>query len=130
MSSSWNCGPLRRRDGLWVPFHVSSDTYLVLLQISHPHLMRQPLAFQAFNTCLPPSDHILNSNCIQMNVRPCGLYIHMPVNISFYLVLHLFLLLYSLAAGAQLPPHIPDNCTVQYLLMWCLEIRSVPKKVS
>ncbi|CAL8292869.1 unnamed protein product [Lota lota] len=30
--------------------------------------------------------------------------------------------------GAQLPPHIPDKCTVQYLLTWCLEIRSVPKK--
>uniref|UniRef100_A0A8C5BH66 Methionine synthase reductase n=1 Tax=Gadus morhua TaxID=8049 RepID=A0A8C5BH66_GADMO len=30
--------------------------------------------------------------------------------------------------GAQTPPHVPDNCTVQYLLTWCLEIRSVPKK--
>ncbi|KAJ3611106.1 hypothetical protein NHX12_021122 [Muraenolepis orangiensis] len=30
--------------------------------------------------------------------------------------------------GAQLPPHIPGTCSLEYLLTWCLEIRSVPKK--
>uniref|UniRef100_A0A8B9JI88 Methionine synthase reductase n=1 Tax=Astyanax mexicanus TaxID=7994 RepID=A0A8B9JI88_ASTMX len=30
--------------------------------------------------------------------------------------------------GAQVPSYIPQKCTLQYLLTWCLEIRSVPKK--
>ncbi|KAM4606184.1 methionine synthase reductase isoform 2-T3 [Polymixia lowei] len=30
--------------------------------------------------------------------------------------------------GAQLPSYIPANGTLLYLLTWCLEIRSVPKK--
>ncbi|XP_072544806.1 methionine synthase reductase [Salminus brasiliensis] len=30
--------------------------------------------------------------------------------------------------GAQVPSYIPHKCTLQYLLTWCLEIRSVPKK--
>ncbi|XP_060755980.1 methionine synthase reductase [Neoarius graeffei] len=30
--------------------------------------------------------------------------------------------------GARVPPYIPENCTLQYLLTWCLEIRSIPKK--
>ncbi|KAJ8010495.1 hypothetical protein DPEC_G00075680 [Dallia pectoralis] len=30
--------------------------------------------------------------------------------------------------AAQVPSYIPENCTVQYLFTWCLEIRSVPKK--
>ena len=83
-----------------------------------------------FNTCLPPTDHILKFKLHSNECPTLWLYIHMLVNISFYLVLNLFLLLHSLAPGAQTPPHVPDNCTVQYLLTWCLEIRSVPKKVS
>lgn len=31
--------------------------------------------------------------------------------------------------GAQVPSHIPNNISLLYLLTWCLEIRSVPKKV-
>ncbi|XP_035981710.1 methionine synthase reductase isoform X2 [Fundulus heteroclitus] len=30
--------------------------------------------------------------------------------------------------GAQVPPHIPQNVPLLFLLTWCLEIRSVPKK--
>ncbi|XP_022621948.1 methionine synthase reductase isoform X2 [Seriola dumerili] len=30
--------------------------------------------------------------------------------------------------GAQVPSHIPQNISLLYLLTWCLEIRSVPKK--
>nr|XP_019943122.1 PREDICTED: methionine synthase reductase isoform X1 [Paralichthys olivaceus] len=30
--------------------------------------------------------------------------------------------------GAQVPPYIPQNISLLYLLTWCLEIRSVPKK--
>ncbi|XP_076146948.1 methionine synthase reductase isoform X2 [Alosa pseudoharengus] len=30
--------------------------------------------------------------------------------------------------AAQLPPYVPVACTLLYLLTWCLEIRSVPKK--
>ncbi|XP_076617227.1 methionine synthase reductase isoform X1 [Chaetodon auriga] len=30
--------------------------------------------------------------------------------------------------GAQVPPHIPQSVSLMYLLTWCLEIRSVPKK--
>ncbi|XP_023678186.2 methionine synthase reductase isoform X1 [Paramormyrops kingsleyae] len=30
--------------------------------------------------------------------------------------------------GVQIPSHIPESCSLQYLLTWCLEIRSVPKK--
>ncbi|XP_027861270.1 methionine synthase reductase isoform X2 [Xiphophorus couchianus] len=30
--------------------------------------------------------------------------------------------------GAQVPPHIPENVSLLFLLTWCLEIRSVPKK--
>ncbi|KAM9337183.1 methionine synthase reductase [Symphorus nematophorus] len=30
--------------------------------------------------------------------------------------------------GAQVPPYIPQNTSLLYLLTWCLEIRSVPKK--
>ncbi|KAM4718460.1 methionine synthase reductase isoform 2-T3 [Anableps anableps] len=30
--------------------------------------------------------------------------------------------------GAQVPPHIPQNISLLFLLTWCLEIRSVPKK--
>ncbi|KAJ8376585.1 hypothetical protein SKAU_G00071650 [Synaphobranchus kaupii] len=30
--------------------------------------------------------------------------------------------------AAQIPSYIPDNCTLHYLMTWCLEIRSVPKK--
>lgn len=37
--------------------------------------------------------------------------------------------LLSSPTGAQVPGHIPDGCSLQYLLTWCLEIRSVPKKV-
>lgn len=31
--------------------------------------------------------------------------------------------------GAQVPSYIPQNASLLYLLTWCLEIRSVPKKV-
>ncbi|XP_048224356.1 methionine synthase reductase [Perognathus longimembris pacificus] len=30
--------------------------------------------------------------------------------------------------GAVLPQHVPEGCSLQFLLTWCLEIRSVPKK--
>ncbi|KAM9694496.1 methionine synthase reductase isoform 1-T1 [Trichechus inunguis] len=30
--------------------------------------------------------------------------------------------------GAALPPHIPESCSLQSILTWCLEIRAVPKK--
>ncbi|XP_057565824.1 methionine synthase reductase [Hippopotamus amphibius kiboko] len=30
--------------------------------------------------------------------------------------------------GASLPQHIPERCSLQFLLTWCLEIRAVPKK--
>lgn len=30
--------------------------------------------------------------------------------------------------GAALPQHIPENCSLQFLLTWCLEIRATPKK--
>uniref|UniRef100_A0A671XEP8 Methionine synthase reductase n=1 Tax=Sparus aurata TaxID=8175 RepID=A0A671XEP8_SPAAU len=30
--------------------------------------------------------------------------------------------------GAQVPPYIPKNISLLYVLTWCLEIRSVPKK--
>ncbi|XP_073343911.1 methionine synthase reductase isoform X2 [Pagrus major] len=30
--------------------------------------------------------------------------------------------------GAQVPPYIPQNISLLYLLTWCLEIRSIPKK--
>ncbi|KAM7369979.1 hypothetical protein PAMP_011266 [Pampus punctatissimus] len=31
--------------------------------------------------------------------------------------------------GAQVPSYIPQNVSLLYLLTWCLEIRSVPKKI-
>ncbi|XP_063307999.1 methionine synthase reductase [Pelobates fuscus] len=30
--------------------------------------------------------------------------------------------------GASLPSYIPEKCSLQFMLTWCLEIRSVPKK--
>ncbi|XP_006875409.1 PREDICTED: methionine synthase reductase [Chrysochloris asiatica] len=30
--------------------------------------------------------------------------------------------------GAALPPHIPENCSLQSVFTWCLEIRATPKK--
>nr|XP_004670696.2 methionine synthase reductase isoform X2 [Jaculus jaculus] len=30
--------------------------------------------------------------------------------------------------GAALPQHVPEKCSLQFLLTWCLEIRAVPKK--
>ncbi|KAM5169592.1 methionine synthase reductase isoform 1-T2 [Callospermophilus lateralis] len=30
--------------------------------------------------------------------------------------------------GAALPQHVPERCSLQFLLTWCLEIRAVPKK--
>ncbi|XP_064452944.1 methionine synthase reductase isoform X2 [Mirounga angustirostris] len=30
--------------------------------------------------------------------------------------------------GAALPQHIPEGCSLQFILTWCLEIRAVPKK--
>ncbi|XP_063778834.1 methionine synthase reductase [Pseudophryne corroboree] len=30
--------------------------------------------------------------------------------------------------GASVPDHIPENCSLQFLLTWCLEIRALPKK--
>ncbi|GAA6099047.1 methionine synthase reductase [Tachysurus ichikawai] len=30
--------------------------------------------------------------------------------------------------GARVPAYIPEKCTLQYLLTWCLELRSIPKK--
>ncbi|KAL6462911.1 hypothetical protein MHYP_G00293330 [Metynnis hypsauchen] len=30
--------------------------------------------------------------------------------------------------GAQVPSYIPQKCSLEYLLTWCLEIRSTPKK--
>ncbi|XP_036935079.1 methionine synthase reductase isoform X2 [Acanthopagrus latus] len=30
--------------------------------------------------------------------------------------------------GAQVPPYIPKNISLLYVLTWCLEIRSIPKK--
>lgn len=39
------------------------------------------------------------------------------------------LLIHCLVVGAQVPSYIPQNASLLYLLTWCLEIRSVPKKV-
>ncbi|KAM5259890.1 methionine synthase reductase isoform 1-T2 [Hipposideros larvatus] len=30
--------------------------------------------------------------------------------------------------GASLPQHIPEKCSLQFILTWCLEIRAIPKK--
>nr|XP_020022081.1 methionine synthase reductase isoform X2 [Castor canadensis] len=30
--------------------------------------------------------------------------------------------------GAALPQHIPERCSLRFILTWCLEIRAVPKK--
>nr|XP_019598927.1 PREDICTED: methionine synthase reductase isoform X2 [Rhinolophus sinicus]XP_019598928.1 PREDICTED: methionine synthase reductase isoform X2 [Rhinolophus sinicus] len=30
--------------------------------------------------------------------------------------------------GATLPQHIPEKCSLQFILTWCLEIRAIPKK--
>lgn len=30
--------------------------------------------------------------------------------------------------GAAVPQHVPDGCSLQFILTWCLEIRAVPKK--
>ncbi|XP_066230726.1 methionine synthase reductase isoform X1 [Saccopteryx leptura] len=30
--------------------------------------------------------------------------------------------------GAALPQHVPQRCSLQFILTWCLEIRAVPKK--
>uniref|UniRef100_A0A9L0TK70 Methionine synthase reductase n=1 Tax=Equus caballus TaxID=9796 RepID=A0A9L0TK70_HORSE len=30
--------------------------------------------------------------------------------------------------GASLPQHVPEGCSLQFILTWCLEIRAVPKK--
>lgn len=30
--------------------------------------------------------------------------------------------------GAALPQHIPERCSLQFILIWCLEIRAAPKK--
>uniref|UniRef100_W5U6V5 Methionine synthase reductase n=1 Tax=Ictalurus punctatus TaxID=7998 RepID=W5U6V5_ICTPU len=41
---------------------------------------------------------------------------------------HLQLLKTTKKKGARVPPYITEKCTLQYLLTWCLEIRSIPKK--
>ncbi|XP_053344355.1 methionine synthase reductase [Clarias gariepinus] len=41
---------------------------------------------------------------------------------------HLQLLQNTKKKGARVPPYIPEKCTLHYLLTWCLEIRSIPKK--
>ncbi|XP_041488179.1 methionine synthase reductase [Microtus oregoni] len=30
--------------------------------------------------------------------------------------------------GAAVPQHVPEGCSLQFILTWCLEIRAVPKK--
>ncbi|XP_075864045.1 methionine synthase reductase [Microcebus murinus] len=30
--------------------------------------------------------------------------------------------------GAALPQHVPEGCSLQFILTWCLEIRALPKK--
>lgn len=50
--------------------------------------------------------------------RTCRRLLKMPFNV-----------LVSNVVGAQVPPYIPHNASLLYLLTWCLEIRSVPKKV-
>ncbi|NWV46588.1 MTRR reductase, partial [Daphoenositta chrysoptera] len=30
--------------------------------------------------------------------------------------------------GASRPQHIPERCTLKFILIWCLEIRAIPKK--
>lgn len=55
---------------------------------------------------------------------------HCILRFVFYLYLVIIsIVLCSLAAGAQVPSYIPQNISLLYLLTWCLEIRSVPKKV-
>ncbi|XP_051910398.1 methionine synthase reductase isoform X2 [Hippocampus zosterae] len=41
---------------------------------------------------------------------------------------HVSLLKNTKKKGAQVPSYIPQNISLLYLLTWCLEIRSVPKK--
>nr|XP_046226981.1 methionine synthase reductase isoform X2 [Scatophagus argus] len=41
---------------------------------------------------------------------------------------HISLCKDSKKKGAQVPPYVPQNISLLYLLTWCLEIRSVPKK--
>ncbi|KAF5899695.1 methionine synthase reductase, partial [Clarias magur] len=41
---------------------------------------------------------------------------------------HLQLLQNTKKKGAHVPPYIPEKCTLHYLLTWCVEIRSIPKK--
>lgn len=48
-----------------------------------------------------------------------------PVFFIVYLCTHFFFP----PTGAQVPSHIPQGVSLLFLLTWCLEIRSVPKKV-
>uniref|UniRef100_A0A3Q3VZL7 Methionine synthase reductase n=1 Tax=Mola mola TaxID=94237 RepID=A0A3Q3VZL7_MOLML len=43
-------------------------------------------------------------------------------------MVHICLLKDTKKRGAQVPSYIPQNISLLYLLTWCLEIRSVPKK--
>ncbi|XP_061043630.1 methionine synthase reductase [Eubalaena glacialis] len=90
-------------------------TLLIELDISKTDFSYQP--GDAFNVICPNSDsevqHLLQrlqltdrrEHCVILNIKAD-----------------------TKKKGAALPQHIPEKCSLQFLLTWCLEIRAVPKK--
>ncbi|XP_036266100.1 methionine synthase reductase isoform X6 [Pipistrellus kuhlii] len=92
-------------------------TLLVELDISKTDFSYQP--GDAFNVICPNSDSEVQSLLQRLQLADQREH-HVLLNIKAD----------TKKKGAALPQHIPERCSLQFILTWCLEIRAVPKKIS
>ncbi|XP_036266092.1 methionine synthase reductase isoform X1 [Pipistrellus kuhlii] len=90
-------------------------TLLVELDISKTDFSYQP--GDAFNVICPNSDSEVQSLLQRLQLADQREH-HVLLNIKAD----------TKKKGAALPQHIPERCSLQFILTWCLEIRAVPKK--
>ncbi|XP_033988507.1 methionine synthase reductase isoform X1 [Trematomus bernacchii] len=94
---------------------VKTSLLLELDLSAHPNLTYQP--GDSFDVFCPNKD-----SEVEEMLHRLGLYEQRNHSV------HISLLKDTKKKGAQVPAHVPPNISLLYLLTWCLEIRSVPKK--
>ncbi|XP_024906270.1 methionine synthase reductase, partial [Pteropus alecto] len=90
-------------------------TFLVELDISKTDFSYQP--GDAFNIICPNSDSEVQSLLQRLQLTDQREH-HVLLKIKAD----------TKKRGAALPQHIPEKCSLQFILTWCLEIRAIPKK--
>ncbi|XP_023393185.1 methionine synthase reductase isoform X3 [Pteropus vampyrus] len=90
-------------------------TFLVELDISKTDFSYQP--GDAFNIICPNSDSEVQSLLHRLQLTDQREH-HVLLKIKAD----------TKKRGAALPQHIPEKCSLQFILTWCLEIRAIPKK--